>query len=240
MLPLLLLGLPTAQAEGMGENQPPAIAEEFRALKQGFLLDAPEEATLIETPDPEIPAKKETPQDIDTTFGIKALPDAFLTEEERNMQKKQSVLAIGEIYDMYGQGKYADILPSLRILVDNGNKSASELLGLMYKEGNGVTKDVPRAIKLLETAAIAGRPLAQHHLGYIYFNGDGIAKDLPRALMWLQIAAQNYEDEESRNRVIEDGVNLAKKMTKEEQQRAVDMANDWIKKNVTRDEPLSQ
>lgn len=241
MMSLLALGLATAQAQ---EEATPegllSIAEEFRALKQGFLLDVPEEIEVIKTPDPDIPVKEGDPQQFDTTFGIKSLPDSFLTEEERERQKKQSVLAIGQIYDMYEQRKYEDILPSLRILVDNGNKSASELLGLMYKEGNGVTKDMPRAVKLLETAALAGRPLAQHHLGYVYFFGDGVTKDLPRALMWFQIAAQNYEDEESRNRVIEDGVNLAKKMSKQEQQRAVDMANEWIKKNSVRDEPLSQ
>lgn len=62
---------------------------------------------------------------------------------------------------------------------------APEVLGLMVLSGEGVPKDVPRGISLLETAATNGRAQAATALGRVYLAGEVVSRDENKALDWF-------------------------------------------------------
>jgi len=55
--------------------------------------------------------------------------------------------------------------------------------------GDGVTRDVPAAVRLLTEAAEAGHPTAQRNLGLLYRDGSGVPKNDTLAFEWLEKAA---------------------------------------------------
>ena len=64
-----------------------------------------------------------------------------------------------------------------------------KIIGLMYYNGRGVTKDYTEAIKWHKKAAEQGRAEAQFNLGLRYIEGQGVPRDYVKAYMWQDIAA---------------------------------------------------
>lgn len=62
-------------------------------------------------------------------------------------------------------------------------------LASVYRDGDGVPKDIERAISLFKEAANNGSAEAQYCLGDLYDDGVRIAKDLPEAERWYRMAA---------------------------------------------------
>ena len=62
-------------------------------------------------------------------------------------------------------------------------------LGVCYYYGNGVEKDLTKAVEWFTKAAEQGYVSAQYNLGYCYENGDGIDKSLTKAVEWYTKAA---------------------------------------------------
>jgi hypothetical protein len=76
-----------------------------------------------------------------------------------------------------------------------GETDVAKLLswGLKYSEGDGVARNIDRAVKLYCKAARNGHPEAQFQLGMVYAKGDGVAEDKRMAAAWLSKAAkQNH------------------------------------------------
>jgi len=74
---------------------------------------------------------------------------------------------------------------------ENGNRDSQFDLGVMYKNGDRVTKDYNEAQKWLRMAAEQGNTLAQFNLGIIYKNGLGVTKDYNEAKKWLEKASSS-------------------------------------------------
>ena len=55
-------------------------------------------------------------------------------------------------------------------------------LDLLYLRGDGVVKDLNKALQLFTTAAEAGDPKANHKLGLLYLCGDGVVKDFEQGI----------------------------------------------------------
>ncbi len=64
------------------------------------------------------------------------------------------------------------------------------LLGYMFLNAQGVSKDEKKAAKWYKKAAIKGHVESQLRFGIMRFNGDGIPKDEKEGFKWLQKAAQ--------------------------------------------------
>src|SRR5690606_8909362 len=126
--------------------------------------------------------------------------------------------------EMYREGQYKEIFPSLEALASAGHRGAEELLGIMYRLGQGMDKNAPRAQKLLISAANADRPLAQHHLGIMYFQGETQEKDLVEALMWLQIASILYPEDPEKKQASSDRDAVITKLSRRERDTAMNMA----------------
>jgi len=75
-------------------------------------------------------------------------------------------------------------------LANAGNPTALTILGLRAVDGtDGVTGNLPDAVKFLGQAAEKGQAVAQYRLGTLYERGQGIAADGAKAVHWYGLAA---------------------------------------------------
>ena len=72
----------------------------------------------------------------------------------------------------------------------SGDTRAQTHLGWMYGTGNGVVKNIQKAITWYTIASNNGDKIAQFNLGIIYGNGQGVAKDLNKAVYWYRKSAE--------------------------------------------------
>ncbi|MFA6102820.1 MAG: tetratricopeptide repeat protein [Victivallaceae bacterium] len=63
-------------------------------------------------------------------------------------------------------------------------------LGVRYQNGDGVDKDMTKAVVWYRKAAEQGNAEAQNNLGWSYANGLGVAKDETEAVNWYRKAAE--------------------------------------------------
>ncbi|MDI1228421.1 MAG: hypothetical protein PSY14_12120 [bacterium] len=187
--------------EGRGEQLP--STDEYNNLPPGLLL-SPEQAQEV---------AKETGQDPST------IPEAV---RKVNYDK---------IMEMYKEGKFEEVAKNLKPLSEGGHHGAEELMGIMYRLGQGVKVDQLKAFDLISKAADANRPLAQHHMGTMYYTGEGVpAADAVTALMWLHIAIVHYQDGPEKESAIKSRDNIYTQLTRREKDRALEMARSWLTK----------
>lgn len=72
---------------------------------------------------------------------------------------------------------------------NGGITVAKYKLGKMFLNGDGVGKDIPKAVEWLKQAAAEENEFAEYALGRMYFFGLGVEKDLPLAMEYLRSAA---------------------------------------------------
>jgi TPR repeat protein len=78
----------------------------------------------------------------------------------------------------------------LRKLAQEGNVTAQNGLGLLYKAGTGVAQSYGQAKRWFEEAAKQGHAEAQVNLGALYLNGDAPPQSAQMALFWFSRAAE--------------------------------------------------
>lgn len=81
----------------------------------------------------------------------------------------------------------------LNPIANQGYVHAQGLLGMMYENGEGVTRNQSKAIEWYRKAAAQDSAEAQYMLGEIYRLGKGVRKDLPVAFQFY-LAAANQGD----------------------------------------------
>ncbi len=87
---------------------------------------------------------------------------------------------------------YWDVTYSENLIRDakQGEVYAQFWLGVCYKNGKGVEKNVQEALKWIAKSAEDGCPYAQEYLGRCYEEGDGVPKDDKLAGQWFRKAAE--------------------------------------------------
>ena len=122
-------------------------------------------------------------------FCRKPLPK---TDEERIEQLTKRIeandpVAMREIgLKIYDEGDYKSAFEYWTKAAALGDVHAHYQLSCLYRDGQGVEKDVKKQIHHLEQAAIGGQPDARHNLGCIEFENDR----MDRAVKHLIIAAK--------------------------------------------------
>lgn len=144
--------------------------------------------------------------------------------------RQRKKLNYDKIMELYKQGKFEEVVKDLKPLAEGGHHGAEELMGIMYKEGQGVKKDTLKGFDLLSRAAEENRALAQHHIALMYYLGDGVTKDPVMALSWLHIAIVHYADGPEKDRARQDRDRLYTQLTRREKDRAMDIARVWLTK----------
>lgn len=132
-----------------------------------------------------------------------------------------------EIYQLYEDKKYDEIIYKVLLLARNGSPRAEETLGVMYSQGLGITPDDKKAYKWFSRAAESHRPLAQHYLGVMHFQGKGTYRDYIQAAMYLSLAVENYLDGPEKQRAIDDKENVTVRLSKTEQSRAQELIRSF-------------
>ncbi len=89
----------------------------------------------------------------------------------------------------YNKGDYATAFIEFKPLADQGDARAQYNLGVMYANGQGVSKDYAEALKWCRKAADQGYADGQYNLGVMYYLGQGVPKDYVQAYKWFDLAA---------------------------------------------------
>ena len=74
-------------------------------------------------------------------------------------------------------GDYAGAVSILETLVADGDATAMVRLANLYHRGEGVERDIDKAVSLYLGAAELGHPEAQFNLGNMYLLGEGLPQD---------------------------------------------------------------
>lgn len=156
---------------------------------------------------------------------------AAATGKNAGLEGLQRKMNYDKIQALYDEGKYDEVFTNVKVLAEGGHHGAEELLGIMYRQGQGTKADPLKAFDYLTKAAEENRPLAQHHLGVMYYLGEGVpAPDSVTALMWLHIAIVHYKDGPEKDRAKQDRDNIYPMLTRREKDRAMEMARSWLTK----------
>ena len=83
-------------------------------------------------------------------------------------------------------------------------------------------KDYKEGVKWHRLSAEQGDADAQFNLGMKYYEGQGVPQDYVSAHMWWNLAGSNGNKDAVKNRNI-----LEKKMTKQQIEKAQEMARNW-------------
>ena len=78
----------------------------------------------------------------------------------------------------------------VRSSAEKGDAAAQRQLGVIFADGDGVTKDLVEAVKWYRKAADQGDAFAQFNLGVCYESGADVAKNQIEAVKWYRKAAE--------------------------------------------------
>ena len=112
-----------------------------------------------------------------------------IKSEKEKMRKEE---ATQRFLDACREEKY-EVAASLINLIDLDNIDVQFNLAVMYENGEGVEKDVFKAVKWYRKAAERGNTYAQFNLGLAYIQGKAVKQDEVEAFKWFYKAAdQGY------------------------------------------------
>jgi TPR repeat protein len=100
----------------------------------------------------------------------------------------------------YKKGNYQAALKEFKPLAEQGNVDAQFSLGMIYRNGQGVTQDYKQAIYWYKKAAEQGDADAQYILGVMYYEGQGVSQDYKQASSWYRKAAEQGDEKAQFNR----------------------------------------
>jgi TPR repeat protein len=102
--------------------------------------------------------------------------------------------------EAYSKSDFSTALKWFRYAADRGAANASFVIGMMYRDGNGVGKDQTVAMQSFQTAADRGYVKALTAIGRQYALGIGVPQDNSQAMSWY-LKAANQGDMEAQGRL---------------------------------------
>ena len=105
-------------------------------------------------------------------------------------KKQDAVKKYEQGKSLHDAGSYAEAKALFETAAGKGNVNAQYMLGFMYENGEGVTRDYTQAIRWYRLAGVQGSVDAQNNLGEIYYNGKDGTVDYAEAVKWYRPAAE--------------------------------------------------
>ena len=109
------------------------------------------------------------------------------------MLTKFTALAMGVLLSVSAMA--ADMatvdMATLTRQAQSGDVAAQTILGVMYRDGDGVRQDYQRAVEWYTKAAGQGFAEAQYNLGAMYYNGQGVSQNKSTAKRYFGQACDN-------------------------------------------------
>ncbi len=93
--------------------------------------------------------------------------------------------------EFYDAGEYSKAFETLNKLATEGNALAQQALGVMYQNGQGVTKSEHLALFWFRQAAANNNASAQYLLAALLEKNVGASGNLSEAIKWYRLAASN-------------------------------------------------
>lgn len=109
------------------------------------------------------------------------IPSVAFTQQCTPLE--EAVIAVNE-------ARYEEALELLQPLAGQGNSDAQNVLGGLYLQGLGVSRDYAQARDWFEASAAQGNPLACYNLGGMYANGIGVTQDCEKAIELVRRPAE--------------------------------------------------
>jgi TPR repeat protein len=100
-------------------------------------------------------------------------------------------------WDAYVARRYPEAVAAWRKAADQGHARAQNGLGVLYRDGLGVAKDLKQAARWFQAAANNGYAYAMFNLGLAYRDGAGVARDDVEAYKWLLLSSTVNFDEQA-------------------------------------------
>ena len=104
------------------------------------------------------------------------LEDAPKPSQNKKTYSLEYILKLGSDLEdakkAYEKKDYVQAQKIFRPLAEEGVASAQYHIGLMYFNGEGVTRDYHKAVKFLRLSAEQGNEFAQIKIGWLYFDGN--------------------------------------------------------------------
>ena len=123
--------------------------------------------------------------------GLGVLPDDEKAEEwfrrSATTGDARSQYVLGKL--LQEQGRLCEAVEWYERACESRSQYAQYSLGKMYLLGNGVPKDVSKAIQLLMSSANQGNQYAQYVLDKLYLQGKEVEKNPEAAEYWLTLSA---------------------------------------------------
>jgi uncharacterized protein len=117
---------------------------------------------------------------------------------------------------------YKKALKWYRLSAEQGDKAAQFSLGVMHERGKGVLQDHKKALKWYRLSAEQENEVAQFNLGVMYYHGRGVPQNYMLSHMWWNLSGSNGDKEGIKYRD-----KLEKRMTKQQIEKAQEMAKNW-------------
>lgn len=119
-----------------------------------------------------------------------SISEKALTEYKTELNKLATEEIFIEGFKYHQKGYFAEALKKYQIIATQGNPVAQQLVGSLYMNGQGVEKDLTKAIYWFQKAVEQDEAIAQYCLGIMYLKGDGVEQDLSKAAHWLHKSAE--------------------------------------------------
>ncbi|MGL6188451.1 MAG: tetratricopeptide repeat protein, partial [Holosporales bacterium] len=97
--------------------------------------------------------------------------------------------------EYYLKNNFEDAARWYRKAAEQGDASAQFNLGFILARGEGVTKDLKKAVPLIQKEVEKGHGLARYNLGLMYDNGKSVGKELKEAEKWYRKAVDQEHAE---------------------------------------------
>ena len=125
----------------------------------------------------------------------------------------------------------ADSSSDVRTLAEQVDPTAQFFLGTMYRDGQGVEKDLAQTLAWWTKSAKLGHVDAQFALGNIYSGGFGVPRDYVLSYMWFDITAARTEAVWLAPIARSNRDALISRMTAAQLAKAKQMSVDWLAKH---------
>ena len=118
-------------------------------------------------------------------------------ENDKEKEDIEKIFEKGKICN--DRGEIPESIKWFHMAADLGHARAQCLLGILYRDGDGVKQDYKEAEKWYRKAAELGNANAQNNLGNLYYYGNGVNQDYKEAEKWYRKAADQGQEQAEEN-----------------------------------------
>jgi len=113
-----------------------------------------------------------------------------LTKYKTELNDLATEIIFSEGFEFHQRGEFAEAFKKYKKIAKQDNPVAQQLLGSLYMNGQGVKKDITKAIYWFQKAVEEDEEIAQYYLGIMYLKGVGIEQDLSKPAHWIHKSAE--------------------------------------------------